>query len=353
MGAAQLETRQKQRDARRAGARAGLSVPVDGDGEFAVERGGHRSRPALVLLNPRAAGGRAAALSGPVRDWLASYAPDVPLLESDSIERSRASLQCLPRSSRIVLIGGDGTLHHMLPVLLTHRLALGVVPMGGGNDTARALGVADLPWQEALALALNGPTRRMDVGELLTVRGRVPFISSLAIGFDAAVGQRAIEGPAWLDGLPRYLWATFGELASLRTHVLRARVDGELVHDGAALLTSVFNTPSYGSGMPAVPGARVADGRLDLLLAGAFGRLGTLGMLPKLLKGRHLDHKMIATRRLQTLAIDSDDPLPMTADGEPLAPLRDFEVRVRASAISVVSTRPARPGAPSTAAVQA
>jgi diacylglycerol kinase family enzyme len=314
---------------------------VPGDVAAEIERA-TRARPALVLLNPRAAGGRAAALAEPVREWLATYAPRVPLLESDSIERSRASLQCLPRSSRVVLIGGDGTLHHMLPVLLTHRLALGVVPMGGGNDTARALGVDKLAWPEALALALKGHTRRMDVGELLTVRGRFPFISSLAIGFDAAVGQRALEGPAWLDGMPRYLWATFGELAALRTHVLRARVDGELVHDGRALFTSVFNTPSYGSGMPAVPGARVADGKLDLLVAGEFGRLGVLGMLPRLLKGSHLGHAKVSTRTLHTLAIDSDDPLPMAADGEPLAPLRDFEVRVRASAISVVSARPAR-----------
>ncbi len=304
-----------------------------------------RSRPALVLLNPRAAGGRAAALAEPVRSWLATHAPMVPLLESDSIERSRASLQCLPRNSRVVLVGGDGTLHHMLPVLLTHRLALGIVPMGGGNDTARALGVADLPWPKALELALDGDTRRMDVGELLTVRGRIPFISSLAIGFDAAVSQRAQDGPTWLHGLPRYLWATLAELATLRTHVVRAQVDGELVHDGAALFSSVFNTPSYGSGMPAVPGARIADGKLDLLVAGEFGRLGTLRMLPRLLKGRHLDHAKIATRRLQTLVVDSDSPLPMAADGEPLAPLCDFEVRVRASAVSVVGAGPLRPGA--------
>lgn len=304
-----------------------------------------RGRPALVLLNPRAGGGRAAALVGPVRDWLAAYAPGVPLLESDSIERSRASLQCLPRSSRVVLIGGDGTLHHMLPVLLTHRLALGVVPFGSGNDTARALGVDKLGWPEALALALNGRTRRMDVGELLTARNRIPFISSLAVGFDAAVGQRAIDGPGWLAGQPKYVWATLAEILSLRTHVLRVRADGELVHDGSALFTSVFNTPSYGSGMQAVPSARVADGRLDLLVAGEFGRLGVLGMLPKLMRGGHIGHPKIATHRAQTLAFDGDAPLPMAADGEPLAPVREFEVRVRASSISVVSSRPARPPA--------
>lgn len=300
----------------------------------------HRpDRPTMVLLNPRAAGGQAAALAQPVRQWLAEHAPGVALVESDSIERSRATLQCLPRSSRVVLIGGDGTLHHMLPVLLTHRLALGVVPLGGGNDTARALGVTGLPWQKALDFALRGPTRRMDVGELITPRQRVPFFSSLAAGFDAAVARRALEGPRWLDGMPRYVWATLGELASMRPHRLRIALDGAPCHEGEAIFASVLNTRSYGAGMPAVPGARVGDGKLDLLLAGCFSRFGTLTMLPRLLKGAHLSNPKVQTWTFQTMQIESDDELPLAADGEPLAPLRRFEVRVRASAVRVASTK--------------
>lgn len=306
-------------------------------------------RPTMVLLNPRAAGGRAAALAQPLREWLASHAPGVALVESDSIERSRATLQCLPRSSRVVLIGGDGTLHHMLPVLLTHRLALGVVPLGSGNDTARALGVADLPWAQALDLALRGPTRRMDVGELVTPRLRVPFLSSLAAGFDAAVGQRAIEGPRWLSGMPRYLWATVSELSTLRTHRIRIALDGAPRHEGEAIFASVLNTSSYGSGMPAVPGARVADGRLDLLVAGGFSRIGTLAMLPRLLRGTHLASAKIHTWRFESMQIESDDELPLAADGEPLESLRRFEVRVRASAVSVVSTKGQRQRTPQAA----
>ncbi len=308
-----------------------------------VSSGFHPDRPTMVLLNPRAAGGQAAALAQPVREWLAAHAPGVALVESDSIERSRATLQCMPRSSRVVLIGGDGTLHHMLPVLLTHRLALGVVPLGGGNDTARALGVAGMAWPQALELALRGPTRRMDVGELITPRLRVPFFSSLAAGFDAAVAMRALDGPRWLDGLPRYLWATVAELASLRTHRIRIALDGEPRYDGEAIFASVLNTRSYGSGMPAVPGARVGDGKLDLLLAGPFGRVGALTMLPRLLKGTHLPHAKIHTWTFQSMQFESDRELPLAADGEPVEPLRRFEVRVRAAAVQVVSAKLPRP----------
>jgi diacylglycerol kinase family enzyme len=224
-------------------------------------------------------------------------------------------------------------------VLLTHRLALGVVPLGGGNDTARALGVAGLPWPKALELALTGPTRRMDVGELVTPKQRVPFFSSLAAGFDAAVAMRALAGPRWLDGMPRYLWATMAELASLRTHRIRIALDGEPRYDGEAIFASVLNTRSYGSGMTAVPGARVGDGKLDLLVAGRFGRIGALSMLPRLVKGTHLPHAKIHTWPFQTMQFESDKELPLAADGEPLQPLRRFEVRVRAAAVSVVSAK--------------
>lgn len=294
-------------------------------------------RATMVLLNPRAAGGRAAKLADPVRRWLAAYAPQVALIESDSIERSRATLQCLPRSSRVVLIGGDGTLHHMLPVLQTHRLALGLVPMGSGNDTAHALGLQGKAWPAALRLALTGQTRRMDLGELVTRRGRLPFISSLAAGFDAAVSERALRGPAWLGGRQRYLWATLAELGELQTQNLRIAIDGEPGFDGPAILASVFNTPTYGSGLPAAPGARIADGKLDLLVAGSFGQLGALAMLPRLLKGSHLGHPKIMSRRCEKLQLESDRDLPMAADGEVLEPLRRYEVQTRASSIAVVA----------------
>jgi len=294
---------------------------------------------AFVLLNPFAAGGRAAALAEPVRGWLAAHAPAVPLVVADSIARSVATLQLLPASTRVVLIGGDGTLHQMLPVLLTHGHVLGLVPMGSGNDTARALGVHGMPWERALANALVTPASRMDTGELLTARARIPFISSLSAGFDAAVSTRALRAPSWLPGLPRYLWATLAELATLHNWELQVIVDGVRRHTGRALFASALNTPSYGSGMPAVPQALIADGHLDLLLAGRFGRLGTLLMLPRLLAGRHLGHSRVNTLRFDHLSIECATPLPLAADGEPLMPASAFDVHVRAGALSVVMAR--------------
>ncbi|MEP7057683.1 MAG: diacylglycerol kinase family protein [Caldimonas sp.] len=291
---------------------------------------------ALVLLNPRAAGGRAAALRVPVAQWLARHAPIVPLVVTDCIEQAHATLRSLPDSSRVVAIGGDGTLHHLMGPAIERRHALALVPLGSGNDTARALGLFPMPWTPALQHALTAPAVAVDVGEMSCAHGKVGFVSSLCAGFDAAVCARTVAGPRWLGGMPRYLWATLRELAALRTWDLCVSVDGRVEHAGSALFASTCNTPTFGGGMPAIPDARIDDGRLDLLLAGAFGRAGALRMLPRLVAGTHLRDRRIATWGYTTLNVRSRTPIPLAADGEPLEAVAEFDVRIRASALAVV-----------------
>ena len=311
------------------------------------------SKPSLVILNPAAAGGRAAALAPALRAWLATQAPGSQLEVSPSAEAARARAARLPGGSRCVVVGGDGTVHQLLPALLQGNLALGLVPMGSGNDTARALGLHRLEWQAALRHALDAPAQAIDVGELClepgsgAARGAAapavrPFVSSLAAGFDAAVGLRALQGPAWLRGLPRYLWATFGELAALRRTRIAVEADGQLLHHEPAIFASVLNTPSYGSGMPAVPLARVDDARLDVLVAGGFSRLGALVMLPRLLAGAHLGHARIRTCSFTVLRVRSDEAWALAADGEPAGRALAWEVRVRPGALQAVARAPQR-----------
>lgn len=307
--------------------------------------------PVLVLLNPLAANGRAGALAEPMRRWLAEQAPLAGLIVSDSIERSRAQVQCLPRSSRVIVVGGDGTLHHLLPVLLTHRLSLGLVPQGRGNHTARALGLSRLPWQQALELALTGTTRRMDIGELRSERIRRPFISGLVAGLDVDALQAASDGPAGLPARLRGWQALVREHARLRLQRLHLIVDGRPVHDGALRLATLLNTPSCAFGTAVHPKARIADGRLDLMCGHEPSSIGSLRLLSRLRAGRRPDDSPAQRRPFQSLRIDGSAPLPLVVDGEPLAPLAGFDVRVVASAITVAVLRPGSPAAPAAEAV--
>lgn len=296
--------------------------------------------PACVLLNPHAGGGRAAALQGSLEEWLREHASGVPLLVCPDAATARQRLAALVPSTRVVVVGGDGTLNQLLPALLSGGHTLGLVPFGSGNDGARALALHRVRWQSALAHALNGATSAVDVGEMgFTCLGQdctVPFLSSCTAGFDSAVGLRALRGPPWLRGLPRYLMATLREVIGLRNWPLHVVADGQDVHQGDALFASVLNTPTYGSGMPAAPGARLDDGLLNLLVAGQFGRVQTLAMLPRLLLGRHLGHTKVHTRPFRTLRLRSPVPLPLATDGEYRGESQAVCITIRPSALQVV-----------------
>lgn len=289
---------------------------------------------AIVVVNPRAAGGRAARLLGPIEAWLSRHAPGTPVLAAGTDE-IRDRLSGLSHGSRVVLVGGDGSVHRLLPGLLAGRLELGLVPVGTGNDFARALGVFGLGLEDALARALRAPAVPCDAGELRTPAGSVPFASSLSAGFDAAVSRRALAVPGWVGGMPRYLVATLAELVALKPCRIRILADRRLLHDGEALFAACLNTPSYGSGMPIAPAARIDDGALDAVVAGRFGRAGALAMLPRLLLGRHLGHPRVLAAQFAELAIEADAPIPIAADGEPLGETVSLAVRVLPGALRV------------------
>lgn len=295
---------------------------------------------ALILVNPHAAGERARKLMPLMKgqcELHRSLFEELILEMPESIEAGLQLLRQASPSTRVVIVGGDGTLNQMLPGLMSASFEIGLVPYGSGNDCARAWGLHGIKWQEALQFALSGQARRMDIGSVELSNGRTHYFhSSLAVGFDASVGNRALAGPKFLSGLPRYLLATFRELAKLRNWDMRISTDGVVVHQGTSLLASTLNTASYGGGMPAVPHAQLNDGQLNLLIAGQFNRLQTLWMLPRLLLGLHLGHSRIKCEAFQSAECNSTELLPLAADGESLGHAHHLKIQVLPSALNVV-----------------
>ncbi len=291
----------------------------------------------LCLLNPHAAGGRGAALREPLARALQAH-PEVPLIVPGDAADARASLMRLAPGSRVIVAGGDGTVHQLLPALHARQLELALLPCGTGNDLAKALGLRHLHWRAALRHGLSAPAARMDLGRVQIEQREHLFMSSLTAGFDAAVGARAHAAPGWLRGMPRYLWATLAEIRHLRLYDVQIRADDHLLHEGQVLFASSLNTASYASGMPVAPGARIDDGLLELVRAGRFGRLGALAAMPLLLTGQHLRHPKIALQRFAQLNIRSATPIPLALDGEPIADASEFSVRVLPLALAVVAS---------------
>lgn len=272
-----------------------------------------------------------------MRNATRALAPRAAFEATATVDDARRRVEALPAGTRVVVAGGDGTVHALLPALVAGGHELALIAAGSGGDTARAFGVRSLGWGDALRAGLQGAARPIDLARVRTEHERALVVSSLCIGFDAAIAARALHGTRALGGLARYLLATVAEIAQLRPHAVRVSVDGRLLHEGEALFASALNTPTYGGGMPVMPTAAIDDGRLDVVVAGRFGRLGALAMLPRLLLGRHLGHPRVRHASFASLRVLADAPLPLAADGEPMRAARDVEVDVWPRALRVVT----------------
>ncbi len=241
---------------------------------------------AVVLLNPRAAGGRAAALRDPIERWLRTHAPDVVAARrrAASTRRRRICDRC--RSLRgswwsaatARCITCSRRRSNAATRSAWFRSAAGTTPRAR-SDCSRCRG------ERALAHAMSAPSLAIDIGELTTDGRRVPFVSSLCAGFDASICARVVVAPRFLRGLPRYLWGTLGELAGLRRWAFASRWTAKSSTAASVLFASTCNTPTFGSGMPAVPQCahrrrparpaarrRVRPGRRPAHAAAAAGR---------------------------------------------------------------------------------
>ena len=294
------------------------------------------SATTLAVVNRSAGGGRGAKLEPALRAALSGTQPGTRVVVSADAAAAIAAVATLPRGSRVVIVGGDGTLHGLLSALIAGDHAAALLPVGSGNDTARALGVLRLPWRDALQHALTAPVGVIDTGVVRTEHEQQPFVSSVCVGLDAAIARRARGRLRVLGSAPRYLLAALIELLRLRRHRLRVDADGRTIHDGDALLCAVLNTPSYGGGLPMQPRATVADGQLDAVVAGGVGRGAALALLLELLRARHLDDPRVRHTGFESLRVEAGAALPLAADGEPLVDARRIDIEVRAQSLRVV-----------------
>jgi diacylglycerol kinase (ATP) len=239
-----------------------------------------------------------------------------------------------PEAEAVVAVGGDGTVHHVLPQLAGRPL--GIVPTGTGNDLAACFGlpVTPLAAADAIAEAWQRKTfRTADLVRLSTSDGREKlFAGVLAAGFDAIVNERG-NRMRWPKGPRRYDLAIMLELARLRPRRYRLVVDGA-PREIEAVLLAVGNVSMYGGGMRICPEADPTDGVLDLVWAEPISRTTLVRVKPRIYRGTHVNHPAVHQERLHRIRIDSPD-IVCYADGEPMGPL-PVELEVVPAALTLL-----------------
>lgn len=247
---------------------------------------------------------------------------------------------------RIVVAGGDGSLHAVIAALYRrHDLAgsvLGLLPLGTGNDFARGTGIP-LDVEEAARVILKGRVVPMDV--VVDELGGI-VVNSVHVGAGASAARR---GATWKDrlgavGLGRANLGRLGyPLGALLTAWnpptlrLRVELDGEVVNDldTPVLMVAVGNGSSVGGGTELTPEADPRDGLLDVMISRATGPLGRVLYAARLGLGVHLESEDVDYFRGERVSV-SGEAFSCSADGELSGPERQRTWHVEHAAYSML-----------------
>jgi len=282
----------------------------------------------LVVANPQAT-----ATSPRERDILArALASEAELDIAETAHRGHAAaLAC--RAMRdgtdvVVALGGDGTINEVVNGLLTDGIhdavpALGIVPAGSTNVTARALGLPNDPL-EATGVLLDGlragSRRTISLG---IVDGRY-FAFAAGIGFDAAIVERVERQRRRGKRSTHALYARQGVREFFHTNRRTPRLHVELP-DGAVLddvhFAIVTNADpwTYVGNVPLHPTPHVTfESGLALYARRRMGMTGVLISIARMAgsrphvgeRGAHVVHD------LDGLVVRADEPMPVQVDGD-------------------------------------
>ena len=221
-------------------------------------------------------------------------------------------------------LGGDGTANEVLQALAGTDTTMGVIPGGGANVFARALGLPnDAVAATSLALeALRaGHRRTVNLGRV----GERYFCFDAGFGFDAGVVRSVEQHPVLKR---RFKQAAFVWLA------LRAWVSDDQMRDphitvefddggsdGPVGIVMVGNTDPYtylGSKPIRMTPEADLDGGLDLTAVRRVGTRALTSVLARMFAdGRHLRHPdVLSAHDLDGFTLRSARPTPLMVDGE-------------------------------------
>jgi diacylglycerol kinase (ATP) len=318
------------------------------------------SGPVQVIANPNSGAGRAKRLLPRVEKGIEAMGLTGTLHLTRAPGHATELAREAVRSgvSRILVLGGDGTIHEVANGLLDPggpRIPpIAVLPVGTGNDFHRMVrggkGV-----EGALEALRNGTPRAFDVGRVRWEGGERYFVNLLGVGLDTEVLRRR-DGMKWLSGVRQYLAAVPAALFSFGCIPLTVEVgrkeDGSMADPGGpdlleveALLAAVTVGPSVGGGFFLSPDAEPDDGFLDLFVAERLTLFQVMRYIPRVLRGTLGGEPQVHMRPIREVSFRSGDgrPLAFELDGE-LMPMEAprLEIQVRPACLPVLETEEAR-----------
>jgi diacylglycerol kinase (ATP) len=230
----------------------------------------------------------------------------------------------------VVACGGDGTISATAAGLLGSDAALGILPIGSGNDFVKSLRIPRT-LKGALQVLIEYKMRRIDIGKV----NDHYFVNTLGIGFDGETNRRTREC-TWLKGSPMYVWAALKSNFHFQPQPFTLRFNDRTLSQDFLMIT-VANGKVEGGHFTIAPQASVSDGLFDVLTLDPISKWILPIHLLRFMNGSHLSLKQVHLDQTDRLTIEHHgDEIPVHADGEQITLEFPLDIQLLKGAVPVL-----------------
>jgi diacylglycerol kinase (ATP) len=230
---------------------------------------------------------------------------------SSSKEATEAARAAAPDADVVVAVGGDGTVADVATGILGSDAALGIVPAGSTNITARSLGVPSGPRAAIDLLAGPHRSRTVDVG----LSGDRCFLHMAGAGVDAEIFRLTSRDwkrrVGWLAYLPPAASAVRLESAAVTVsadeETMETRSALVLIANGGAAIAPAFKLHRM---------IELDDGWLDVLIFTAVTPPQIAATLARLGSRQLEGSPHLIWRRASRVVVRSEPALAVELDGD-------------------------------------
>jgi YegS/Rv2252/BmrU family lipid kinase len=232
-------------------------------------------------------------------------------------------------SEDIWVIGGDGTFNYFINQYGIIKNKISFFRGGTGNDFHWML-YGNISLEQQLNNTLTTKPRIIDIGKC----NEKYFINMVGLGFDGYV----------LKEFPKYKWlgGHLGYLATVIKCLFTYKAQEYIIctEDSCCkasfMLCILCNAQRTGGGFHICPPAKIDDGFLDWIQCNEIDLLRRIILLPKVEKGKHMNSKYVAHRRInQKIKFENENFIFYQLDGE-LMKDKIIEIEVISQALNVI-----------------
>lgn len=281
----------------------------------------------LFVVNPISGGKIKTDWETAIREYFGPRSANIEIFmlagehDSDSIRHWIQNLN----PSKVVAVGGDGTVTMVAKEILGKECALGILPAGSANGMARELNIP-LTINEALAVIENGTIKNADV---IDVNGHVCLHLS-DIGLNAQLIKHFEEGKirgkfGYATKVIKTLWSKSS--MSIKINTAEKEVTMK------ALMVVLANARMYGTGAVINPEGDLYDGKFEVVI---MKKLAVSELVKMWFKPQPFNPEKIRVFPANSVNIETTRKVHFQVDGEYLGKVKAVKANIIAGKLKII-----------------